>query len=314
MKIAVIGGGFAGLATAYFLLDSEEMDVTLFDAGGVGSGASGAASGLLHPYPGISARRSRYATEAILVAKQLLKEAEKHTPKKIYSLAGILRASTDRDSQERLLSHVREYGDVEHLKGPLFLIHSGITVLSKHYLEGLTKAVIAKGAEYIVQKIYSLEELSAFDKVVIAAGYGIGSFPECERYKFKFIKGQALGLAGAPPYDKSFISKGYIAHLGEETNFEVGSTYEREFESDAPDLQRAKELLQYKLSLCPSAEIIDCKAGVRVCNSSDYAPIAEQIDERTYLFTGLGSRGLLYHGFYARELAQTILCKNKILG
>lgn len=51
MNIAIIGAGFSGLALAYFLLQSS-AHVTLFDAVGIGGGASGIATGLLHPYPG----------------------------------------------------------------------------------------------------------------------------------------------------------------------------------------------------------------------------------------------------------------------
>ncbi len=59
MKIAIIGAGFAGLAGAYYL--SEHFQVTLFDLKGIGGGASGISSGLLHPYPGEKGRRSWHA-------------------------------------------------------------------------------------------------------------------------------------------------------------------------------------------------------------------------------------------------------------
>lgn len=48
-KCAVIGGGFAGLATAYHLV-AFDSDVTVFDPNEVGTaGASSVAAGLLHP-------------------------------------------------------------------------------------------------------------------------------------------------------------------------------------------------------------------------------------------------------------------------
>lgn len=48
-RCAVIGGGFAGLATAYHLA-AYGSDVTVFDPNEVGSGgASSVAAGLLHP-------------------------------------------------------------------------------------------------------------------------------------------------------------------------------------------------------------------------------------------------------------------------
>ena len=52
-RYAIIGGGFAGVATAWHLLAAGEGSIAgidLFDAAGLGGGASGAAAGLLHPY------------------------------------------------------------------------------------------------------------------------------------------------------------------------------------------------------------------------------------------------------------------------
>ena len=51
-RYAVIGGGFAGIATAWHLLAHADAPVSvhLFDGAGIAGGASGAAAGLLHPY------------------------------------------------------------------------------------------------------------------------------------------------------------------------------------------------------------------------------------------------------------------------
>ena len=51
-KYAIIGGGFAGVATAWHLLAHARTPVSvhLFDGAGIAGGASGAAAGLLHPY------------------------------------------------------------------------------------------------------------------------------------------------------------------------------------------------------------------------------------------------------------------------
>ena len=155
---------------------------------------------------------------------------------------GIYRKALSVEQKERLLSYVDEYGDIERVEEDLFLIHSGTTVHSENYLEGLYRALQKGGVEFEIRKIAGLEELGDFDHVVIAAGYGVREFPECQDLSVKFLKGQALRIEGVPEYARSFISKGYMAHLGREDVFELGSTYEREFVDDiAVDLAKGKK-------------------------------------------------------------------------
>jgi len=306
MRVAIIGAGFAGLATAYFLQEFEQFQVTIFDKAGIGAGASGVASGLLHPYPGIMARRSLHAEEALRISKELLRISEANTPQMVSMHAGILRKSLSKEQHARLQEHCEVYGDVEQVDDSLFLIHTGITVLSTNYLRGLGGAIEKRGGEFRIEEIRALSELANFDHIVVAAGYGIRAFQECAHLKVKFLKGQALRMQGEPHYDRSFISKGYLAHLGSEPFFEMGSTYERTFETPHPQLEIAKKLLADKLVEVPDAEIIECKAGVRVCPLHHYLPIVEKIGENMTVFTGLGSRGLLYHGYFGRKVAHRI--------
>ncbi|MDN3505719.1 MAG: FAD-dependent oxidoreductase [Simkaniaceae bacterium] len=309
MKIAIIGAGFAGLGAAYFFLEAGAA-VTIFEKERVGAGASGVASGLLHPYPGLSARRSVKASEALMVTRQLIRVAEKHTSKMVATESGIFRKSMGEEQHARLHSHALEYGDVEHKQEDLFLIHSGSTVVSENYLQGLSSALSNMGALFVIQNVQSLNELENFDHIVIASGHGVRNFDECKNIKVKFLKGQALSMEGEPPHEKSFISRGYIAHVGSSARFEIGSTYEKEFSSIEPDLETAKKLLQDKLDLCTGSNIVACRSGVRVCPIGHYAPIIEKVGEKATVFTGLGSRGLLYHGLYGRMLAAQILQKS----
>jgi glycine/D-amino acid oxidase-like deaminating enzyme len=306
MKIAIIGAGFAGLATAYFLTEFEGIKITLFDKAHIGAGASGAASGLLHPYPGIMARRSQRAEEALQVSKYLLNVAEAHTQNMVYNQTGIYRISISQQQHERLLSHADIYGDVELVEKNRFLIRSGITVLSTNYLDGLANAVEERGVKIRMKGIETLKQLNDSDHIIIAAGYGIQTFKECAHLKVKFLKGQALQIAGVPDSDKSLISKGYLANLGTQHHFDIGSTYERSFRDDLPDFSLAKELLADKLKPYRNREILGCKSGIRVCPQNHYLPMIENIAPNATVFTALGSRGLLYHGLFGRSLANEI--------
>ena len=74
VKLAVVGAGFSGLAVSFHLLE-RGVEVDLYDQKGVGSGASGIGSGLVHPYAGEQLRRSLYATEGMEATRRLLQVA-----------------------------------------------------------------------------------------------------------------------------------------------------------------------------------------------------------------------------------------------
>lgn len=308
MKVAIVGGGLAGVATAYFLQVSGKANVTLFDARGIGEGASGICSGLIHPYPGLHVRRSYKAQEALSITKELIRIAENASSTFVANEHGILRHAFTEEQRERLLEYGKKWGDVEEVERDLFLIHSGITIHSKQYLQGLWQACERLGASYIQEKIFQMESItSAFDQIVVAAGWGVRDLLDPAALGIKFLKGQVLKVQGFPPKKKSFVGNGYIAYLRNNDYYEIGSTYEREFQNDLPDRPLACRLLEKKGLTFSEENILDCKAAVRVMNGGDYLPLVKKIADDVHVFTGLGSRGLLYHGIYAKHLAQAIL-------
>lgn len=52
MRVAIIGAGVIGCATAYYLTRTRSCEITVVEAEGVGSGASGYSAGILTPYSG----------------------------------------------------------------------------------------------------------------------------------------------------------------------------------------------------------------------------------------------------------------------
>lgn len=286
MKVAVVGAGLAGLGAAYFLIE-QGIEVTLFDAKGIGAGASGVCSGLLHPYPGLSAKRSREATEALELTRQLIAEAEGSTPLALRE--GILRRAINKEQLERL----QTYDDVERQGEDLFLIKSGMTVFCQDYLEALASLLQKKGMELKIEKFHNQ---TGFDRVLLACGEGIRHFAQLP---VEFLKGQLLCYEGESPHPKSYISRGYIAKT--RSGFEVGSTYERKFASSEPCEETAQKLLPAQ-----SGKLVCVKAGVRVCPIGTYLPLAQQLKDNVFIFTGLGSRGLLYHALFGKKVAQMI--------
>jgi glycine/D-amino acid oxidase-like deaminating enzyme len=289
--IAIIGAGFAGLAAAYFL--SKYFQVTLFDQKGIGGGASGISSGLLHPYPGEKGRRSWHADEAMAATRELLKIAEVELGKPVAHYGGILKVGQCVDPGD----------DIEPLDTHTFLIKSGITVFPELYVEGLWRACQKRNVKLVLQKIESLKTLKEFDQIILAAGAGIRYFPECRDLKINFVKGQLLTCLLEKPLERSISSKRYMALTPSESTYHLGATYERDFTDDAPCIETACALLK------PETQVLDCRAAIRVTNPAHYFPILSQLNPTTWVMTALGSRGLLYHAYLAKLLVQKISAK-----
>ncbi len=302
-KIAVVGAGFAGLAAAIAALD-RGIEVELFEATGVGAGASGVASGLLHPYPGEAGRRSMRADEALADVRELIGRAEAVLGRKVADHSGILRW-VPKEAMLEMLARGDGHGDLMRVGEQQIMIRSGSTIFSSLYLEGLKQLFLQLGGKLTLRKIDSLDGLPQVDGIVLAVGAGIRGLVKVEG--LKFLKGQALLVEGAPSC--SMIGKGYIAPTEEPGCYVVGSTYEREFTSEAPDLEFAKRELLTKLSSWyPSTadlRVVGVRAAMRVCLSGHYMPRLERLEAReipTWAILGLGSRGLLYHALLGKEL------------
>lgn len=314
-KIAIVGAGFCGLAAAYQLITSNRnFKVTLFDHKGIGGGASGVATGLLHPYPGAAGRRSRCASEALASTIRSLHIVEAATGRSVASYGGILRVAQNEAQRITFLSHAESYGDVLPLDNSLFLLHSGITVHCAHYLQGLWELVEKLGGRLAVQKVESVEALSDYDLIILAAGGGMLSFKESERFRLKRLKGQVLVARKGKemsPLERSIIGSGYLAIAEDPSLCYIGSTYEKGNFSEEPDVEVAQREILPKLrsyfSEADQLEIIGCRSGVRLARIDDYYPIVERVSDRVWVFTAMGSRGLLYHAFLSEQLKEKII-------
>lgn len=60
------------------------------------------------------------------------------------------------------------------------------------------------------------------------------------------------------------------------------------------------------LPACTDYEVLECKSGVRVSGKASYTPIVEKKDDKTWVVSGMGSRGLLYHALMAEDLVGSL--------
>ena len=324
MKVAIVGAGLAGLGAAWHLL-SYQIEVTVFDVKGVGEGASGVASGLLHPFPASATRLSFRGYEALHHSMVLLNVAQKYADKKIADYSGIIKLALEDSQKKEYSALIHKYdriqwwnkdkvaAEAEFVKeSPALFLEQGITVFCKPYLQALWKACETKGAKFIHQKISSIEELVDYDVVVMCVG---ASIQELDSFcKLQYVKGQLL-IAKSPTCltKKSLLAKGYIAITEDPYIFHVGSTYEHNFINDQPNIEVASKLLKHQLFSYIKKECIDelqfigCEAAIRVTNPRTYLPIIKKYSSSNYVITALGSRGLLYHSLIGKQLAEAIV-------
>ncbi len=313
MKIAVIGAGLSGIALCYYLQQTSGVQVTLFDKEGIAAGASGAASGLMHPYVGEELRRSQRADEAFAASKDLLEVASQHSGETIADFSGIERVAQNPDQLRILKEHIIRYGDISHLGGPSFLMHMGATVNTTGYLQALWRVCEAMGAKFQKQEIANLEDLTGFDQRVVASGVGIFTFVEFSQFRLSTARGQSLITrwpVDIPYLERSRVGKGYLASSFQKDRICMGATFEKGSFSSVPDREAAIRDLGVKMhALMPELTLdpIEVKAGVRVSSRGHYFPLIGNVKPGLWVMVGLGSRGLLYHALFSRMLCKAII-------
>jgi glycine/D-amino acid oxidase-like deaminating enzyme len=325
MKIAVIGAGFCGLATAWHLLNKLPVSsLVLFDQRGIGGGASGIAAGLLHPFSGAHAKLNRFGREGMIETHELLTISSQALGTPVFNQQGILRlALTEEQKNDFLLCQTKYPSDVEWLESeqcqrlfpyltskPGLWIKNGITINSSLYLKGLWKACQEKGALLNIREIRQLEELQDFDLKI----FTIGAHPQLLPLPIPLssVKGQVLELewpSHLPPLPFALNSQAYLIMNSSLKTCLAGATFEKDYLHSDPDLEIAKkEILPKVIAMLPhleSAPIINCYAGLRSVTPT-HLPLIKQMNQNTWILTGMGSKGLLYHALMAKKLIEQI--------
>lgn len=322
MRIAIVGSGFAGLALCTALIDQKSR-VDVFDHMGFSGGASGISAGLLHTYAGKHAKKNWHGDAAFDEAVNLLQTSSTALNQKTFQHSGMLRLAMSPQQEEDFHFCASSYEDVHWMDAdkctksypylpekPGIFIKTALTVYPQLHLEGMKRYCERLGACFLFDKVQTLEQLSSYDKIIICSG---ANAKDLVPIKTRSIKGQILQLSWPkeiPPLPFPVNSRVYIAMATDNTSCFVGATFERTFIHEETDLEAAKEeLLPMAFEILPflkDSKILGCKAGIR-CSTPDHKPIIEQVDSRTWVYTGLGSKGLLYHAYFANQLASRLV-------
>lgn len=331
MKIAVLGAGYTGLACAWHLLHApfrpRGLEVTVFDEKGIGGGASGIAAGLLHPYVGMTAKINWRGLEGLHATERLIEESSITLGRPVALAKGLLRVALSGEQAKNFRRSANENPDVlwwepqecltavpclsTAIHGGIY-IRSGQAVSSLDYLQGLWKSCLLQNAAFSKLPIERLAQLSHFDRILVAAGPGILEIEELIEMPITLVKGQLLELQWPPGMEAlpfPVNSQAYVVMNPGNKTCIVGATYERQYESSRPDMPIAKQEILAKLSFLPKlqqAPVLGCRAHFRV-STPNHLPVVKQLNRRTWVLTGMGSKGLLYHALFAQELAHKIL-------
>lgn len=190
-------------------------------------------------------------------------------------------------------------------------IESGMTIYSRLYLQGLWLACEKRGAKLVKTRVQNLSQLEDFDQVVLATGFETSTFDNS--FPLKATLGQTLLCRWKEPLPFSLVSQGHITPTEDPALCQVGSTYEHTSE---PDPQLARQLLEKAALFYPPAlnfEILEVRTGVRVTQREGYRPLVAKIAPKVWVFTGLGSRGMLYHAWLGASLAEGLISREERL-
>jgi len=334
-KIAIVGAGLAGACAAFAL--APYATVTVFEATEPGADVLRAQSGLVHPLMTRRARPNWHHDEALRALNHLLEVTAVPVQNGLLRVAFEPRQHRDFQEAARLFPQWASWlapeavGDhfpqvqapygalwipqgkrvsVAHLIQSLLAqsgvpVHRPITIIDWH--ETTTEVVLqaADGAAY------------AFDYVILSPGYGYVRHPELARLPLQGVKGQAIALSSPPVLHKLPPVVANV-HLVFGSNYvHVGSSYELSFSSLDPSPAQSRWLQEQAAQWVPAIAEATCQAawvGVRVIRPLQPLPVLSPLPNRRriWLFSALGSRGLLFAPLLASWLPEALQAPERL--
>lgn len=331
-RVAVVGGGLAGLSTAWHLLRAPSgADVDLYDAAGVGSGASSVAAGLLHPLntQGNPAWRGR---DAVASALCMFRDVQDAREPPFYRRTGLRKEVKKKGV---LAGYVEE--------------DEAYAVDSARYLQAVASACTRIGLRLERRQVESLVDLQDYDAIVVAAGAAFGTVAEfrgalplrCKRtWTVDCVPGASMDSVSGNASAPSLLGSGYAVRHGD--RWSLGAVHEDHpggqdalratSEPASDDGVRAEAILAKAAAAWPAEMAalacapIRLQSGVRalppnvsegrlpLLGRADHVDVAWKRADPSrssapvvWVFVGLGARGLLYHSLLGEATARAVL-------
>ena len=327
--VVVVGAGLAGACAALEL--ARTQPVVVLEAREPASGASGAAAGLVNPFVGRRGARIWRADEA----REALGRAADAAGVPVET-CGVLRPAADPKQAAAFFRSAEAWPDeaqvvsgdrwpgVEAPHGALWIPRGGQIDVTRlvHGILGAAErlgAVVRTGVRVSGWETRSdcIDAITEADRIeanalVLCPGDGAAALPALRHLAWGRVKGQTIMLDAHLPTGFPAIAGGVYA-VPHASGVVVGATFEHTFETLDPMPEASLLLRERAARLVPAldgAPIVGARAGVRLTVpstvSTDRQPRLEAVDERVWIFAGLGSRGLLTAPLIARSLPDLV--------
>lgn len=156
--------------------------------------------------------------------------------------------------------------------------------------------------------------------LIIAAGFGVHRLPALERLDLHHVKGQAIRISVDASYGASLPCMSGPAHIiPVKDALGIGSTYEHTFTHLDPTPEGTKTILEKASMLLPGLRPNGVEweaAGARVTVPRTRLPMVDRVpsSNRVWVFTGLGTKGILMAALLSKELPGYLLEGKEIPG
>lgn len=343
VDICILGAGLAGISLAYEC-SSSGLSVVVVDPNGIAGGASGTPIGLVNPATGRYATLGWKSKECYDAVLENLARVQKNSPVQFFKRSGVLRPALDEKIAVKMKDNfdstdwpegwcewmdevsVTEFHPGIQCTGGAVWLPIGLTVDISTYLKSFAEQLQTGGVRFISNLNYEISEndnywevniekgtsIKAY-KVVSCAGIHSTQLPYFNDIPLYPVKGQLAIFKSASPisFQHAVSALGYIGSLSMD-RFVAGSTYEHKFQYEEPD-EKGLEYLHSRLGsvlpdLIGNSEILDQWSGIRASTPNRKPIMGEHPNHPgLYLFTGLGSKGLLYSGYLSKLMALHII-------
>lgn len=339
----ILGAGLAGISLAHELLN-EDASVCLIDPNGPASGASGTPLGLVNPATGRYASMSWEAEKCYSKIRSNLELVQNHSPVRFFKNSGVLRPALDNKIASRMKENFNtylwpdswiEWVEEDEVKtfhpginctgGGVWLpigLSVDISTYLNIFIELLTESGLKRffNQNYSVSKKENVWEIEFADgtntkteHLIFATGSSTRKFSFWEKLPIYPIKGQLAVLESdtSLSFNHAISALGYITSLNNK-QFVIGSTYEHTFNHTETDSKGLEYLISRFRKVLPelarNSTVIGQWAGIRA-STPNRMPILGEHPEHSncFIFTGLGSKGLLYSGYLSELMRDFII-------